>query len=68
MPTHLLVVDLKHLEDCVLLPVFHRGYYSPELHYLSSSATTEVKQRRGVRGLPGFLDNSDAKGPQHTEI
>lgn len=60
MLTHLLVVDLKHLEDRILLPVFHRGHYSPELHYINSSATEEGeaerkgKQRgRGVRGFQG---------------
>lgn len=57
MLTHLLVVDLKHLENCVLLPAFHGGYHSPELHYLNSSATaggeTRTKGSERASRAPG---------------
>jgi len=69
MLTHLLVVDLKHLEDRILLPAFHRGHYSPELHYINSSATAGGEaERKGSEGLPGLLDNAGAKGPRSREL
>lgn len=50
--THLLVVDLEHLENRVLLPTFQRGYHSLELHYPNSSAMAQPRGR-GARGFPG---------------
>lgn len=52
MLTHLLVVDLEHLENGVLLPAFQCGYHSLELHYHNSSATAQPGGR-GARGFPG---------------
>lgn len=52
MLTHLLVVDLEHLQNRVLLPALQRGYHSLELHDPNSSAMVQPGGR-GARGLPG---------------
>lgn len=52
MLTHLLVVDLQHLENRVLLPTFQRGYHSLELHYPNSSAMAQP-EGSGEMGFPG---------------
>lgn len=62
MFTHLLVVDLEHLENCVLLPAFQRGYHSLELHYPNSSATAQPEE-----GEQGDFQG-DGIAARHTDL
>lgn len=66
MVTHLLVVDLKHPENGVLLSAFHGGYHGPELHHPNGSATAEVKL--GGRGAKGFQGSGVAEMQRDLDI